>query len=143
MYWISRQLRVGDMALVAVTPSPSGEEMLGAARLIREATLTRAEFSIMVADALHGQGIGAALLRQLIAAASTLNITKLVGYVLADNTQMLRLGRKAGFRQTNNREMGAIELAIDIPAIAADMSINGQQTSEPTDIQHGRTHVTV
>lgn len=132
-----------DMALVAVTQSSSGEEMLGAARLIREANLSRGEFSIMVADALHGQGIGAALLRQLIAAASTLNIEKLVGYVLADNTQMLRLGRKAGFRQTNNREMGAIELAIDIPAIAADMPINGQQTSEPTGARHQRTHATV
>ncbi|MBL0715012.1 MAG: bifunctional acetate--CoA ligase family protein/GNAT family N-acetyltransferase, partial [Desulfosarcina sp.] len=56
-----------DMALVAIAKSAQAEEMLGAARLIREPSLTRAEFSVMVADAMHGQGIGAALLRKLIA----------------------------------------------------------------------------
>ena len=55
-----------DMALVAISESAQGEEMLGAARLIREPSLTKAEFSIMVADALHGLGIGATLLRKLI-----------------------------------------------------------------------------
>jgi acetyltransferase len=129
-----------DMALVAVTSSSSGEEMLGAARLIREADLTRAEFSIMVADAQHGQGIGAALLRKLISAARTLKIEKLVGYVLPDNTHMLRLGRKAGFRQTSNREMGAIELAIDI-ASAADGLEAGKKTGEPDHSPHEHRRV--
>jgi len=111
-----------DMALVAMAETPQGEEMLGAARLIRESALNnRAEFSIMVADALHGQGIGAALLGKLIAAARTLEIQTVVGYVLADNTYMLRLGRKTGFRQRHNHEMGAIELTIDIPTADAEM----------------------
>ncbi len=111
-----------DMALVAMAEAPQGEEMLGAARLIRESALNnRAEFSIMVADALHGQGIGAALLGKLIAAARTLEIQTVVGYVLADNTHMLRLGRKTGFRQRHNHEMGAIELTIDIPTADAGM----------------------
>ena len=111
-----------DMALVAMAEALQGEEMLGAARLIRESALNnRAEFSIMVADALHGQGIGAALLGKLIAAARTLGIQTVVGYVLADNTYMLRLGRKTGFRQRHNHEMGAIELTIDIPTADADM----------------------
>jgi acetyltransferase len=108
-----------DMALVAIAETAQGEEMLGAARLIRESRLNRAEFSIMVADALHGQGIGAALLRKLIAAARNLAIETLVGYVLPDNTFMLRLGRKVGFRQRSNREMGAVELIIDIPTAEA------------------------
>ncbi|MBL0712182.1 MAG: GNAT family N-acetyltransferase, partial [Desulfosarcina sp.] len=64
----------------------------------------------------HGQGIGAALLRNLIAVAQTLGIETLVGYVLADNRQMLRLGRKTGFHQQTNREMGGIELTIEIPS---------------------------
>jgi acetyltransferase len=71
----------------------------------------------MVADALHGLGIGAALLRKLIDAARTLGIETLVGYVLSDNTQMLRLGRKTGFSQKTNREMGALELTIDISSV--------------------------
>jgi acetyltransferase len=129
-----------DMALVAIAEAAPGEEMLGAARLIREsAILTRAEFSIMVADALHGQGIGAALLRKLIAAARTLAVETLVGYVLPDNTHMLRLGRKAGFRQRNNREMGAIELTIDIAT--ADAAL--RDTPPPAmDASHHRPKAT-
>jgi acetyltransferase len=110
-----------DMALVAIAETPDGEDILGAARLIRESIANRAEFSVMVADDLHGQGIGAALLRKLIVSARRLEIQTLVGFVLPDNTQMLRLGRKAGFRQQNNREMGAIELTIDIPTADAAM----------------------
>ena len=69
----------------------------------------------------RGQGIGAALLGKLIAAAHTLEIQTIVGYVLPDNTYMLRLGRKTGFRQRHNREMGAIELTIDIPTADAEL----------------------
>ena len=134
-----------DIALVAMAEVPQGEEMLGAARLIRESALNnRAEFSIMVADALHGQGIGAALLGKLISAAHTLEIQTVVGYVLPDNTYMLRLGRKTGFRQHHNREMGAIELTIDIPTADADMpdtvtdhsaaSFPSRQNSETTTV---------
>jgi len=115
-----------DMALVAIAESAQGEEMLGAARLIREPILTKAEFSIMVADALHGLGIGATLLRKLIAVARTLGIETLVGYVLSDNTQMLRLGRQTGFSQRTNREMGALELTIDIPS--ADITVSETDT---------------
>ena len=55
-------------------------------------------------------------MRKLISAARTLGIDTLVGYVLSDNTQMLRLGRQTGFSQKTNREMGALELTIDIPS---------------------------
>jgi hypothetical protein len=37
-------------------------------------------------------------------------------YVLPDNTQMLRLGRKLGFRQRMDREMEALELSIELGA---------------------------
>jgi acetyltransferase len=118
-----------DMALVAISESGQTEEMLGAARLIREPSLTKAEFSIMVADALHGQGIGAALLQKLITSARSLGIKTLVGYVLPDNTQMLRLGRKTGFSQRTNREMGALELTIDIPSVAIGTTSSADASS--------------
>jgi len=133
-----------DMALVAIAESAQGEEMLGAARLIREPSLTKAEFSIMVADALHGMGIGASLLRKLISAARTLGIDTLVGYVLSDNTQMLRLGRQTGFSQKTNREMGALELTIDIPS--ADITVCETDTVDVATVDtsnHRRTALTV
>jgi len=109
-----------------------------AARLIREPSLTRAEFAIMVADALHGMGIGAALLRKLIDAAQKLGIETLVGYVLQNNTQMLRLGHQTGFNQCLNRDMSAIELAIDISSAdlnAPDRDHDSLATTDATDQQ--------
>ena len=126
-----------DMALVAIADSDQGEEMLGAARLIRDIDPARAEFSIMVADALHGRGIGAALLRKLIAAASGLAIQTLVGFVLPDNTHMLRLGRKTGFRQRHNREMGAIELTIDTPTAGAAIAKSDTESKAPPEEAQG------
>jgi hypothetical protein len=35
-------------------------------------------------------------------------------YILPDNPQMLRLGRKLGFRRRMAREMGALELSIEL-----------------------------
>ena len=83
-----------------------------ARRLRRE--LAPVPDSSAFADALHGLGIGATLLRKLIDVARTLGIQTLVGFVLSDNTQMLRLGRQTGFSQRTNREMGGLELTIDI-----------------------------
>lgn len=121
-----------DMAFVAMTASSAGDTMLGAVRLIRDPTLSQAEFSIMVADDLHGQGIGAALLRKLIVAAHGLGLQTLVGYVLADNKQMLALARKVGFRQRMNREMGAIELTIDVAMVITELPVTPNPAATAT-----------
>ena len=65
----------------------------------------------------------------MITSARTLGIKTLVGYVLPDNTQMLRLGRKTGFSQRTNREMGALELTIDIPSVDIGTTPSGDAST--------------
>jgi len=72
--------------------------MLGVARVIRERNLIHAEFSVIVRDLWQGMGIGAELLKRCILIAREQGIKKINGTVLAENTQMLRLGRKLGFK---------------------------------------------
>jgi acetyltransferase len=82
------------IALVALSESKSKEEMLGVARIIYERNLKEAEFSVVVGDQWQGKGIGAALLQRCLSIASDQGLEKVTGVVLAENTQMLALGKK-------------------------------------------------
>ena len=86
-----------EIALVALSESESQEKMLGVARIIVERNLKEAEFSVAVGDRWHGKGIGAALLQRCLSIAKERGLEKVNGVVLAENTQMLALGKKLGF----------------------------------------------
>lgn len=87
-----------QVALVAIHQPESGEEqMLGVGRIITERDGKAAEFSILISDAFHGQGIGANLLARCLDLAREQGIEKVWGIVLPENKQMLALGRKLGF----------------------------------------------
>ena len=86
------------IALVALSESKSKEEMLGVARIILERNLKEAEFSVVVGDQWQGKGIGAALLQRCLSIAGDKGLDKVTGVVLAENTQMLALGKKMGFK---------------------------------------------
>jgi acetyltransferase len=86
-----------EIALVALSEFGNKEKMLGVARVINEPDQINAEFSVVVADKYQGKGIGAALLWCCLQIAKTRGIEIVYGLVLAENTQMLALGRKLGF----------------------------------------------
>ncbi|MBU1565043.1 MAG: bifunctional acetate--CoA ligase family protein/GNAT family N-acetyltransferase [Proteobacteria bacterium] len=102
------------LALVALDLSSPTEKMFGVARVIGDPDLSHTEFSIMVGDPWQGQGVGAALLLNLLKAARKQGVEKVWGTVLRENTQMLRLGKKAGFIMKFNSEEGAYDLNIDL-----------------------------
>jgi acetyltransferase len=74
----------------------------------------RAEFSIVVRDAWQGKGIGAALLKHCLTIAYARGVEEIWGTVLAENIQMLALGRKFGFRLKRESGLGEYELRIDL-----------------------------
>lgn len=95
------------IALVALSESKSKEEMLGVARIILGSNLKEAEFSVVVGDQWQGRGIGAALLQRCLSIARDQGLEKVTGVVLAENTQMLALGKKMGFK--SKKVLGANE----------------------------------
>ena len=101
------------VALVALSVSNSQEAMLGVARIILARNQKEAEFSIVVGDPWQGKGIGAALLQRCISIAKERGIEKVMGTVLAENTQMLNLGKKLGFKINKVVGAGEYELSID------------------------------
>ena len=87
--------------------------MLGVARVILGRNQNEAEFAVVVGDSWQGRGIGAALLQRCLRIAKERGIQKVTGTVLAENTQMLALGRKLGFRIKKEKDVSEYELMID------------------------------
>ena len=97
--WLDRLTRIDfsrDMAIIATVTLDDRETQIGVARYVRLEDGTRCEFAIALADQWQGCGIGARLLRELVAIAQRSGISEIVGDVLATNMPMLKLVRKLG-----------------------------------------------
>ena len=88
--------------------------MLGVSRFIIERNQTHAEFSVVVGDQWQGKGIGAELLKRCLYIAKEYKIKKVWGIVLSENTQMLALGRKLGFKIAKVPEANEYELVLEL-----------------------------
>lgn len=102
-----------DRHIALVAMSESKEEMLGVARIIYANDLKEAEFSVVVADQWQGKGIGAALLQRCLSIARDQGLENVTGFVLAENTQMLALGKKMGFKSKKVMGTNEYELSLD------------------------------
>jgi acetyltransferase len=98
------------VCLVALQRRDDRETMLGVARLMSDPDVTRAEFAIVVGDPWHGKGVGAVLLEECLAIAREHGITYVWGMVLPENTTMLALGHKLGFKVSRDPDSGAFQL---------------------------------
>ena len=86
-----------EIALVALAETDGEERIIGDARVVNTSEAGQAEFSVIVSDPLQGKGIGACLLQHCLAIAHQRGYQRIYGIVLAENRQMLALGRKLGF----------------------------------------------
>jgi acetyltransferase len=107
-----------DMALVALDQTQPKERMLGVARIMSFSDGKTAEIAVAVGDPWQGKGIGAALMERLIAISRERGKENLRGYVLGENTQMLALARKLGFRISWDLEGHQYEIETDLRALS-------------------------
>ncbi len=78
------------------------ETIVGEARYAFHADSESFEFGLSIDDRWQGQGVGAALMRNLECRAAAFGATRLFGDTLRSNTAMIALARKSGFDFTNN-----------------------------------------
>lgn len=102
------------IALTAISEESGEDKMLGVARVIMERNLKQAEFSVIIGDPWQGRGIGAELLKRCIAIARKHDVKVIYGVVLAENRQMLALGRKLGFTIKKIPEVSEYELRLEL-----------------------------
>ena len=100
--WLRALMRVDpprELALLALSCTAGRAVCIAEARYARHADGDDArEFALVVADDWQGQGLGAELLRRLVAHARERGVKRLFGEVLSGNAKMIRLAARAGFR---------------------------------------------
>jgi acetyltransferase len=74
------------------------EQIIGVSRYITNPDQTTCEFSLVVADAYGGQGLGSRLMLSIMDVARAKGLAEVEGLVLANNDGMLRLMRSLGFQ---------------------------------------------
>ncbi|OGR22828.1 MAG: GNAT family N-acetyltransferase, partial [Desulfobacterales bacterium RIFOXYA12_FULL_46_15] len=102
-----------EIALVALMGTDNDRKMVGVCRVIDYPDGKQGEFAMAITDEWQGKGIGAALLRQCLKASWDKGLERVNGLVLAENTQMLKLAKKFGFRINRVPEGSDYELIIE------------------------------
>jgi RimJ/RimL family protein N-acetyltransferase len=102
-------------ALIAVEPRTG--HGIGVARFVRSAgDPERAEVAVAVADSWHGRGVATALLHRLVERAREEGVRRFSAEILAENRPMLDLIDDLGEVRVTDREHGAIEVEVALPA---------------------------
>lgn len=125
--WLDRLTRIDftrDMAIIATVTLDGSETQIGVARYVRLENDTSCEFAIALADQWQGLGVGARLLRELVAIARRSGITEIVGDVLATNAPMLKLVRKVGLEVHPHPDGAALKrVVLELPVEAAEGAV--------------------
>ena len=110
-----------EIALVAVGEGVPGKaEIYGMVSLSADPNHERAEYSILVDQALKGLGLGNRLMRRIINYARTQGIQEIYGEVLTENQTMLQMNRALGFRvHTDSEDTGLKHVILPLHSSAS------------------------
>jgi GNAT superfamily N-acetyltransferase len=89
-------------SVIATMTIDGFETIVGEARYAFDADTDRFEFGLSIDDRWQGQGIGAALLKNMECRAAAFGASRLFGDTLRSNDAMIGLARKSGFAFTNS-----------------------------------------
>jgi len=90
--------REREGAVIATVFVDGREQQIGVARYAMDGGNAGAEFAIVLSDTWQGKGLGAQLLSRLIDLARQSGVRQLFGSTLSENSAMLALGRRLGFK---------------------------------------------
>lgn len=87
-----------EMALVACLQQDDNKgSIIGIARYVSDTTGNVCEYSISVSDQYAAHGVRMNLIEHLIKYAKQMKLKKMIGYILSNNTKMLRMTKELGF----------------------------------------------
>ncbi|KAF0206036.1 MAG: hypothetical protein FD173_510 [Gallionellaceae bacterium] len=98
-----------EMALIAVTEENGKEVELGVARFSTNPDGESCEFALVVADRMRGKGLGQKLMTAVMDAARSKGLKVIEGEVLRNNTDMLHLIDRLGFKVETSAEDDSIK----------------------------------
>ena len=102
-----------EMALVAeIEGRRGGKEIIAAGRLIKLYGGEEAEFTVLVSDAYQGYGLGTEMLRRLVDIGKQEGVHHIYGNILGDNTNMLRVTERLGFKLVDQQKEGVMRVEL-------------------------------
>ncbi|RJR47612.1 MAG: GNAT family N-acetyltransferase [Desulfobacteraceae bacterium] len=102
------------IALVAVIEEDHKENIIGVARIISDPDRRRAEFAVAVGDPWQRKGVGKTLMEGVIRVAGEYGIREIYGEVLAENIEMMELGKRLGFKKSAGGKAGGCILTLNL-----------------------------
>lgn len=105
---------VNNVALIALVDDPKGEQAIAVARFGRRAGETEAEAAVVVRDDWHRQGVGSALMVQLVAMARSVGITRFTGMVQAGNRPVHAMIKAVGLHYESHIDRAEDYLVIHL-----------------------------
>ena len=105
-----------EMALVGVgRDRQTGERrILGVSRLSKIRGTDDAEFALIVSDEYQGRGLGSELLRRILQVGRDERVARVVGEVLPENVEMIRVCKKVGFQVKHDLEEGVVRATMEL-----------------------------
>jgi acetyl coenzyme A synthetase (ADP forming)-like protein len=115
-----------------------GDDVVAVGRYERIDGGSSAEVAFVVDDAHQGRGLGSILLEHLAAAAGECGLTRFVAEVLAENTQMVRVFRDAGYQVSRELEEGVVHLEFDIDPTEESLAVarSREQAAEARSVHN-------
>jgi RimJ/RimL family protein N-acetyltransferase len=104
---------VKHVALVAMAQENGKQAIVGAGRYV-VVQPGQAEVAFGVVDQYQGQGLGAALMRELVAIARHAGISELIAEVLGSNLAMLKVFEKSGLQMITERESSVVHVSLKV-----------------------------
>jgi acetyltransferase len=103
-----------EMALVALPEEAPSPAIVAVGRLIKAHENDEAEFALLVTDTFQRHGLGAELLRRLIDIGRREGVGRIVGHILADNSAMLRVCKRLGFKTAFEDDGSMVDAYLDL-----------------------------
>jgi RimJ/RimL family protein N-acetyltransferase len=104
---------VNHVSLVAIMQEQGQPVIVGGGRyiVVRQG---QAEVAFTVVDAYQGKGLGAALMKHLVAIARAAGLRELIAEVLAENAPMLKVFERSGLPMRTTRQSNVVHVILQL-----------------------------
>jgi acetyltransferase len=118
-----------QMALVAIDAQTTPPKLTAVVRLIKLYGSSSAEFAIVVSDAYQGHGLGAQLMKMIVAVGRDEKLERIIGQISVTNQRLLGICRQLGFQFEDSSDRttctAVLELAASEPQNRQPTTTNG------------------
>ena len=102
-----------EIAMIAEMIEDGVKKMIGVVRLIADPYNDTAEYAIVVGDPWANRGLGTIMTRTILEIAKERGIQRVFAYTLEDNSAMLHIFQKFGFKRRREDDLIKVELPIE------------------------------